>query len=299
LAWKESKIMELTSERGIRQLLERHGFHFSKSMGQNFLIDRSVPERIAAESGIDKTYGVLEIGPGIGALTSELCRRAARVVAVELDRTLLPILGETLAEYQNVTVKNSDILKLDIAETVRSEMPGLRYAVCANLPYNITTPVLTALVDTGVFETITVMVQREVAHRMTASPGTPDYGAFSLFIRYHSEPRILFDVPPASFIPAPKVTSSVVTMVMRKAKPEEVGDEAMFFRVVRASFAQRRKTLVNSLESGFGGRFSKETLKEILTDCGLDQRIRGETLGIPDFGRIAGALSHIAEEKRP
>ena len=232
----------------------------------------------------------LEIGPGIGALTAELSRRAAAVVAVELDHTLLPILGETLEGYPNVKIISGDILKLDIAGLVRAEMPGLRPAVCANLPYNITTPVLTALTEAHVFETITVMVQREVARRMTARPGDGDYGAFSVFVRYNSEPRILFDVPPGAFIPQPKVTSSVVTMAMRKTKPEEVGDREMFFRIVRASFAQRRKTLVNGLMSAFGDTLSKEALAELLAGCGFGALTRGETLGIPEFARIARAL---------
>jgi 16S rRNA (adenine1518-N6/adenine1519-N6)-dimethyltransferase len=278
------------NEYSLKDLLFRHGFRFSKSMGQNFLIDRSIPERIAEGSGIDGTFGVLEIGPGIGALTAALSRRAAAVVAVELDKNLLPILEETMAGYKNVRIISGDILKLDIANTVRTDLPGLRPAVCANLPYNITTPVLTALTETRVFESITVMVQREVARRMAAPPGSSDYGAFSVFVRYHSEPRILFDVPPDAFIPQPKVTSSVVTMVMRKTKPEQVGSEEMFFRVVRASFAQRRKTLVNGLLSAFGERLTKETLIGILAGCGLSPLIRGETLGIPEFARIARVL---------
>ncbi|SHI16007.1 16S rRNA (adenine1518-N6/adenine1519-N6)-dimethyltransferase [Sporobacter termitidis DSM 10068] len=282
--------MELTSERGIKELLNSHGFRFSKSMGQNFLVDAGVPENIAAGSGVDGSFGVLEIGPGIGALTAALSRRAARVVAVELDNKLLPILSDTLADCGNVKVIPGDILKLDIARTVREEMPGLRYAVCANLPYNITTPVLTALVEARVFETITVMVQREVARRMCAAPGTSDYGAFSVFVQYHASPGILFDVPPSSFLPPPKVTSSVVTMALRREKPAEVADEAMFFRVVRAAFAQRRKTLVNSLESVFGGRLNKDALKELVVGCGLDALARGETLGIPEFAALARKL---------
>ncbi len=282
--------MELYSERGIRELLAQHGFRFSKSLGQNFLIDESVPAMIVTGAGIDTSFGILEIGAGIGALTLELSRHAQSVVTVELDSKLLPILSETLSGCQNVQVVSRDILKLDIAKTVREAMPGLRYAVCANLPYNITTPVLTALIEAHIFETVTVMVQREVALRMAASPGTADYGAFSVFVQYYSEPRILFEVPPDAFMPQPKVTSSIITMKMRKSKPEEVDDEAMFFRVVRGSFAQRRKTLVNGLESAFSGRLTKETLKKILTDCGIDVLARGETLGIPEFAAIARVI---------
>jgi 16S rRNA (adenine1518-N6/adenine1519-N6)-dimethyltransferase len=238
----------------------------------------------------------LEIGPGIGALTAALSARARSVLAVELDQKLLTILEETLSDCPNVRVIGGDILKLDIARTVREEMPGLRYAVCANLPYNVTTPVLTALAQARVFETVTVMVQREVARRMTAAPGTADYGAFSVFIQYFSNPRVLFDVPPSAFIPRPKVTSSVVTLAMRREKPEEVEDEAMFFRTVRASFAQRRKTLVNGLESAFGHRLGKEALKMILADCGIKPLTRGETLGIPEFARVARALGRALGE---
>lgn len=282
--------MDLCNEHDISRLLTKHGFRFSKSLGQNFLVDSTVPEKIAMGSGIDSTFGVLEIGPGIGALTAALCRRASRVLSVELDNRLLPLLNETLAGFQNVKVISGDILKIDIGKTVTEEMPGLRLAVCANLPYNITTPVLTALIDAQIFETITVMVQREVALRMCADAGTADYGAFTVYIKYHAEPKLLFDVGPTSFIPQPKVTSAVITLKLRPDPPEEVVDEAMFFRVVRASFAQRRKTLVNGLESAFSGKFSKEDLKQIVTDCGFDVMTRGETLDISGFAAIARRL---------
>jgi 16S rRNA (adenine1518-N6/adenine1519-N6)-dimethyltransferase len=282
--------MDLFNVRDIERLLNKYGFRFSKSMGQNFLLDAEVPEKIAAGSGIDESFGVLEIGPGIGALTGALSRRAAKVLSVELDKRLLPLLGETMGDQPNVKIISGDIMKLDIAGTVETEMPGLRYAVCANLPYNITTPVLTALVDAHMFETITVMVQREVALRMSARPGTADYGAFTVYINFHAEPEILFDVPPGSFMPQPKVTSSVITMKLRKGPPAGIADEALFFRVVRASFAQRRKTLVNSLEGAFGGRLSKDALKKIVTDCGYDAMARGETLDIAGFAAVARAV---------
>lgn len=285
--------MDLCNEQAINRLLTKHGFRFSKSMGQNFLIDSAVPENIASGSGIDRSFGVLEIGPGIGALTGALCRRAEKVVSVELDNRLLPLLNDTLADFQNVKVISGDIMKLDIRKTVTEEMPGLRYAVCANLPYNITTPVLTALIETQLFETITVMVQREVALRMCADAGSADYGAFTVYIKYHAEPKLLFDVAPTSFMPQPKVTSSVITLKLRKSPPKEVVDEAMFFRVVRASFAQRRKMLVNGLESAFSGKYSKAELKQIVTDCGFDVMVRGETLDISGFAAIARRLGEI------
>ncbi len=281
--------MDILSERDLRRLLTAHGFKFSKSMGQNFLIDPGIPERIAESAGIDASFGVLEIGPGIGALTRSLSRRAAAVCAVELDKRLIPLLGETLSDTENVRVINGDILKLDIAATVSRELPGLRWAACANLPYNITTPAVTALFESACFERVTVMVQREVARRMSARPGTPDYGAFSVFVQYYARPELLFDVPPACFTPQPSVTSSVITMEAHAVKPVPPEDRALFFRVVRASFAQRRKTLVNALESAFAG-LDKKALREIVTGCGFSELVRGETLGIPEFLTLSRAL---------
>ena len=199
---------------------------------------------------------MLEIGPGIGPLTVQLARRAAKVAAIELDRTLYPILAETLAPYPNAEVVPGDAMKLDLAALVSDKFSGLTAIACANLPYNITTPVLTALIEAGCFASITVMIQREVARRICARPGTGDYGAFSVFCQYHTDPELLFDVPPDCFIPAPKVTSSVLRMVPRPA-PEEVDDPEDFFRVVRAAFAQRRKTLLNGLSGTFRSNFSK------------------------------------------
>jgi 16S rRNA (adenine1518-N6/adenine1519-N6)-dimethyltransferase len=290
--------MNFFSEKDIKRLLDKHGFRFSKAMGQNFLMDAAVPAAIAAGAGIDKTFGILEIGPGIGTLTQALAQKASRVVSVELDRRLLPLLEETLQEHDNVEIVSGDILKLDIASTVNTHFPDLRRAVCANLPYNITTPVLTVLCESRLFETVTVMVQREVARRICAAAGTPDYGAFSVFIRYYAEPSILFDVPPDAFMPPPKVTSAVVTMTMRAAPPACISDEKMFFRVVRAAFAQRRKTLVNSLESAFGGLLAKDALRGTVLSCGLDAGIRGEMLDLEAFAALADALKAELEKTR-
>ena len=281
--------MDIFKEKDIRRLLAAHGFKFSKSLGQNFLTDSDVPEKIADGAGIDDGFGVLEIGPGIGALTRALSRRAAAVCAVELDNRLLPLLDETLSECANVRIVNADILKLDIAGTVKKELPGLRYAVCANLPYNITTPVVTALFEAECFERVTVMVQREVARRMCALPGTSDYGAFSVFVRYYAQPEILFNVPPGCFIPQPKVTSSVITMKTHKVKPVSPEDTVLFFRVVRAAFARRRKTLINSMEGAFSG-LNKTALRDIVIGCGFSEMIRGETLGIPEFLALSHAV---------
>ena len=281
--------MDLCDIREIKALLARHGFHFSKSMGQNFLIEDWVPRDIAQASGADGTCSVLEIGPGIGPLTAQLADLAGRVVAVELDRSLLPVLDETLAGFDNVTVVPGDIMKLDLVQLVREQCGALPVRVCANLPYNITSPVLTKLIQSGLFASITVMIQREVARRICAAPGTADYGAFSLFCQYHTEPEYLFEVPPQCFLPAPKVTSAVVRMVPREQPPVQA-DEAQLFRVIRAAFAQRRKTLLNSLASSLTPAPSKEELHRILSDCGLPETVRGEQLGLAEFADLAGRL---------
>ncbi len=281
--------MDLCDIRDIKMLLGRHGFHFSKSMGQNFLIESWVPEEIAEAAGGGENVGVLEIGPGIGPLTSQLARRCAKVISVELDKALLPVLAETMAQYDNVEIVSGDIMKCNIPNLISDKLNDLTPIACANLPYNITTPVITALLEAGCFERITVMIQREVAMRICGAPGSPDYGAFSVFCQYHANCERLFDVTPECFIPAPKVTSSVIRLTPRP-KPEEVNDEAAFFRVVRAAFAQRRKTLLNSLSSTFSSTHSKEDLRNAITACGLPEDVRGERLGIPEFAALAELL---------
>jgi 16S rRNA (adenine1518-N6/adenine1519-N6)-dimethyltransferase len=287
--------MDLCDYKYIKQLLDSHGFKFSKSKGQNFLVAGWVPERMVSESGIDAGFGVLEIGPGVGALTAELARRAGKVAAVEIDRALLPILSETLGEFKNVTLINGDILKLDIRSLAEEQFSGMRPAVCANLPYNITTPILSALVDAGCFESITVMVQREVARRICALPGSPDYGAFSVYIRYHTEPSVLFDIPPDCYIPRPKVHSSVALLKPRGNIEAGVKNEKLFFQIVRAAFAQRRKILLNGLHSRFQSAFSREDIAGIIEKSGLDPKVRGETLGIEQFAEIS---NHFEESGR-
>ena len=271
----------------IRALLARHGFRFSKSMGQNFLVDTSVPERIADSCGADEATGVLEVGPGIGALTARLAERAAKVVSVELDGRLMPLLDETLSGFDNIEIVRGDILAEDIPAIVNEKFQGLRPIACANLPYNITTPAITALIEAGVFTDITVMIQREVARRLCAGAGTPDYGAFTLYVNYFTEPELLFDVFPESFMPQPKVVSSVVRMRRRESPPVDT-EEKRFFRVVRAAFAQRRKTLVNSLSSSLG--IPKDAVTEAVEACGLDPLVRGEALDMDAFARLADAL---------
>ena len=275
----------------IEALLKRHGFRFSKSMGQNFLIDPAVPYEIAESAHPTRANGVLEIGPGIGALSHELCARAGKVVAVELDKTLLPILEETMANYDNFEVVSADILKTDIPALVRERFAGLTPIVCANLPYNITTPALTALITSGCFESITVLVQKEVAERLCAAPGTSAYGAFSVFMQYYTEPELLFSVGRESFEPQPKVTSAVLRAVAREKPPVTVADEKFFFRVVNAGFALRRKTLVNSLMTAFGDRLTKERVTACVTACGLDAGIRGEKLGLAEFAALSEELA--------
>ncbi len=283
--------MKLTDINQIKALLARHGFRFSKSMGQNFLVADWVPEEIAAAAGIDRDTGVLEIGPGVGALTVQLARLAGRVTAVELDKSLAPLLEETLADCPNTEGLFADVLQLDLPALIRERFSGLRPMVCANLPYNITTPVLTRCVESRCFESLTVLIQKEVAQRICAAPGTADFGAFSLLMQYYTEPRLLFTVPNTCFLPAPKVTSAVIHCPVRKAPPVEVVSEAALWRAVRAGFALRRKTLVNSLRTGYD--LPKEQLAGIVTACGLDPNVRGERLSLADYARLANALAEI------
>ena len=279
----------------MKPLLAQHGFHFSKAKGQNFLISRWVPERIAEEAGVDETAGVLEIGPGIGPLTQQLALRAGKVCAVEVDERLKPILALTVGEFSNTEILWSDILKQNIPALVQEKFPGLRPMACANLPYYITSPILTALLEAECFRSVTVMVQKEVAQRIAAQPGSPDYSAFSIFCQYYAKPEILFDVPAGCFLPQPKVTSAVITLKVREEKPWDIPDQEVFFRAVRASFAMRRKKLQNGLASGFP-QLGKAGAAEVIADAGLPENVRGETLGIPEFARlskeIAGRLHH-------
>ena len=281
--------MDLCDLDTIKALLSRHGFHFSRSMGQNFLIQSWVPEGLVEGAGVSGSNGVLEIGPGIGPLTVRLSAAAGRVVAVELDRALLPVLAETLGDRDNVEVISGDILKLDIPALVDEKLAGLEPMACANLPYNITTPVMTALIEAKRFSCIAVMIQREVARRICAVPGSPDYGAFSVYCQYHTEPELLFDVGPECFIPAPKVTSSVIRMRPLPSPPVPVKDEVRFFRVVKAAFGQRRKTLLNALSAGLPS-LSREAVKAAVAAWGLPDNVRGERLGIPEFAALTEAL---------
>lgn len=282
--------MNLCDIREIKALLARHGFHFSKSMGQNFLIADWVPRNIAKAAQLDQNCAVLEIGPGIGPLTQQLARQAGKVAAVELDSSLLPILSETLADYSNVEIISGDVMKLDVSTFIADKFSGFTVKVCANLPYNITTPVITKLLEADCFQSITVMVQREVARRICAAPGESDCGAFSVFCQYHAKCELLFEVPPDCFLPAPKVTSAVVRLIPYVTPPVD-GRQEEIFAVVKAAFAQRRKTLLNALSAAYGSRFSKEQLRKVILDCGLSETIRGERLGLEQFAELAKRLN--------
>ena len=273
----------------MKPLLAEHGFHFSKAKGQNFLIAPWVPRSIAEEAGVDETAGVLEIGPGIGPLTQQLCLRAKKVCAVELDERLKPILELTVGEFDNLEIFWNDVLKLDVPRLVKEEFAGLRPMACANLPYYITSPILSALLEADCFDSVTVMVQKEVAQRIAAKAGSEDYSAFTVFCQYYAEPELLFDVPAHCFLPQPKVTSAVIHLKVRKNRNWGALDEDIFFRTVRASFAMRRKKLSNGLASGFP-ELGKAGAAEVIAKAGFDANVRGETLSIPDFVKIANAI---------
>lgn len=286
--------MDLCDRREIQALLERHGFRFSKAMGQNFLIEGWVPRDIADACGADERTGVLEIGPGIGPLTSQLAQRAGKVVSVELDQRLYPVLRETMAGADNFTLIEGDAMKLDFPQVAAEYFPGLRPILCANLPYNITTPLLTKCVESRCFDSLTVLIQKEVAQRICAVAGTAEYGAFTVLMQYYTAPELLFTVPPTCFLPAPKVTSAVIRCPVRKAPPVDVVSESALWRTVKAGFALRRKTLVNSLQTGY--RLPKEQLAEIVTSCGLSPTVRGERLTLADYAQLTNALHDAATE---
>ncbi|MCI3923279.1 16S rRNA (adenine(1518)-N(6)/adenine(1519)-N(6))-dimethyltransferase RsmA [Paenibacillus sp. TRM 82003] len=276
-----------------KELLQRHGFSFKKSLGQNFLIDGNILRGIVAAAGLTPAKGALEIGPGIGALTERLAAESGKVVAVEIDQRLLPMLADSLAPYPNVSVVHGDVLKVDLQAIFRDHFANVEsVSVVANLPYYITTPIVMKLLEERLpVESIVVMVQKEVADRFAARPGTKDYGSLSVAVQYYAEPRLVMKVPQSVFIPQPNVDSAVVKLAMRAEPAVQVEDEALFFEAVQASFAQRRKTLLNNLQQRFfpieGG---KEACREFLERCGIAPERRGETLSIAEFGTIANAL---------
>ncbi|MCD7765689.1 MAG: 16S rRNA (adenine(1518)-N(6)/adenine(1519)-N(6))-dimethyltransferase RsmA [Lachnospiraceae bacterium] len=274
------------------EMIQKNHFNFQKRYGQNFLIDAHVLEKIIAAAGITKDDFVLEIGPGIGTMTQYLAEAAREVTAVEIDRNLIPILNETLAEYENVTVVNEDILKVDIAALVKEKNGGRPIKVVGNLPYYITTPIVMGLLESEVpLESITVMVQKEVALRMQAGPGTKDYGALSLAVQYYAEPYLAANVPPNCFIPRPGVGSAVIRLTRREAPAVAVRDEKLMFSLIRASFGQRRKTLANGLKNSPELNFTKEQISEAFAAVGFDGNVRGETLTLSQFAALSDALS--------
>lgn len=273
----------------IRAVLEKNGFHFSKALGQNFLINPSVCPRMAALSGAADCAGAVEVGPGIGVLTWELSQVAKKVVSIELDKRLLPVLDETLADCDNVKVLNADVMKLDLRRMIEEEFPGGEVAVCANLPYYITSPVIMRLLEERLPVTsITVMVQKEAAERLCAHPGERACGAVSAAVWYYAEPEILFQVSRGSFMPAPNVDSAVIRLRIRRTPPVEVADEPFFFRVVRAAFAQRRKTAVNSIANTLGR--SKQAVAAAFDAAGVPQNARAEALTLEDFAALTAGL---------
>ena len=273
-------------------ILNKYGFNFQKKFGQNFLIDTHVLEKIIRAADITEDDCVLEIGPGIGTMTQYLCENAGKVIAVEIDKNLIPILTEdTLAAYDNVKVINSDVLKLDLKKLAEEENGGRPIKVVANLPYYITTPIIMGLFEAGVpLASITVMVQKEVADRMQAGPGSKDYGALSLAVQYYAEPYIAANVPPNCFMPRPNVGSAVIRLTLHGKPPVEVADEKLLFKLIRASFAQRRKTLVNGLTNSPELSFSKEEVTKALEVCGYSPTIRGEALTLQEFAKLANVF---------
>ncbi|WP_461822274.1 16S rRNA (adenine(1518)-N(6)/adenine(1519)-N(6))-dimethyltransferase RsmA [Blautia stercoris] len=274
------------------EVLQKYDFVFQKKFGQNFLIDSHVLDKIVSAAGITKDDFVLEIGPGIGTMTQYLAASARKVFAVEIDKALIPILEDTLKEFDNVQVINQDILKVDIKKLAEEHNDGKPIKVVANLPYYITTPIIMGLFESQVpIDSITVMVQKEVADRMKVGPGTKDYGALSLAVQYYAEPYIVANVPPNCFMPRPKVGSAVIRLTRHEKPPVEVADEKLMFRLIRASFNQRRKTLANGLNNSPELSYSKEEIQQTIEKCGFKAGIRGEALTLKDFAKLANAFS--------
>jgi 16S rRNA (adenine1518-N6/adenine1519-N6)-dimethyltransferase len=277
------------------EILNRYHFVFQKKFGQNFLIDTHVLEKIIRAAGVTKDDVVVEIGPGIGTLTQYLCEAAREVVAVEIDKKLIPILEDTLSPYENVSIINEDVLKVDLNKLVQEKNGGRPIKVVANLPYYITTPIIMGLLEAHVpVDNITVMVQKEVADRMQSGPGSKDYGALSLAVQYYAEPYIAANVPPNCFMPRPNVGSAVIRLSLHKENPVKLKDEKLMFKLIRASFNQRRKTLANGLNNSDEIKLSKELITEAITELNLSPSIRGEALTLEDFA----ALSNLIYEKQ-
>lgn len=286
--------MYLSNPTNTLAVINKHEFAFQKKFGQNFLIDEGIVNKIVREAGVTKDDFVLEIGPGIGTMTQLLCEQAGGVAAVEIDTNLIPILKETLAEYDNVTIINEDILKVDIKKLAEEKNGGKPIKVVANLPYYITTPIIIGLFESNVpIDSITVMVQKEVADRMQVGPGTKDYGALSLAVQYYSKPQVVINVSPECFIPRPNVGSAVIRLTRYKEPPVKVRDEKLMFRLIRASFNQRRKTLANGLNNSPEINFSKEEITAAIESLHKGPSIRGEALTLSEFAALSDYFSNI------
>lgn len=283
---------ELSNPSVIKSLLEKHGANLSKSLGQNFLINPTVCPKMAELGGAEKSVCALEIGPGVGVLTQELAKRAKKVVAIELDTTLLPILDDTLSDFDNVKVINNDVMKTDLRKIIAEDFGGGETIICANLPYYITSPIIMYLLESRLpVKSITVMVQKEAAKRLCAAPGSREAGAVSCAVSYYSKPKVLFNVSSGSFLPAPKVDSSVIRLDVLDEPPVDVTDDKFMFKVIRASFGKRRKTLANGLSTGLA--IDKPLVAKALESCGLSPTVRGETLTLSQFAALSDTLSHI------
>ncbi len=273
----------------IRRVMEKHGFNFSKALGQNFLINPTVCPRMAEMCGADENTGVIEVGAGVGVLTAELAKRAKKVVCIELDTRLLPVLDETLAEFDNIEIINADVMKTDLKALIEEKFQGMKVVVCANLPYYITSPVITLLLESNLpIEAVTVMIQREAADRLCTPVGSRDSGAITVCTNYYSVPEMLFHVSRGSFMPAPNVDSTVIRLNIRKEPAVTVSDEKKFFKMVKAAFAQRRKTAVNSIASGMS--LPKDKVAEAITAAGLDVNVRAEKLSMQELADICENL---------
>ncbi|AIQ61779.1 16S rRNA methyltransferase [Paenibacillus stellifer] len=283
---------EISSPRRTKEIIAAHGFSFKKSLGQNFLIDQNILNKIVDAAGLKENTGVLEIGPGIGALTERLAAEAGAVTAVEIDQRLIPILSDVLAPYPHVKIRHGDVLKVDLRQLFAEDFSGVeRVSVVANLPYYVTTPILMKLLEEKLpLANIVVMIQKEVADRMAASPGGKDYGSLSIAVQYYSEPELICTVPHTVFIPQPNVESAVIRLKVRERPPVEVKDENHFFEVVRASFTQRRKTISNNLKARFFPKEGRERLEELLAAAGIEPSRRGETLSLAEYARLSDVL---------
>lgn len=293
---KYNNVMHLGNPTNTIAVLNRYGFDFKKKFGQNFLIDENVVEKIVREAGVTKDDFVLEIGPGIGTMTQILCENAREVAAVEIDRKLIPILNDTLSEYDNVTIINDDILKVDINKLAEDKNGGRPIKVVANLPYYITTPIIMGLFESHVpLDSITIMVQKEVADRMQTGPGSKDYGALSLAVQFYAKPEIVVNVPPECFMPRPNVGSAVIRLKRHETRPVDVKDEKLMFRIIRASFNQRRKTLANGLNNSPEIGYTKEQIAAAIEELGRGASIRGEALTLEEFARLSNIFSSMSK----